>query len=76
MPELPTENWRKALPDADTIGLGAVERSLAEHARLLGSYYKSLAECEPKMPDSLISDLVIEMDERLGEAAEDDREAI
>ena len=76
MPELPTENWREALPKADTVGLGAVERSLAEHARLLGSYYKSLAECEPKIPDQLICDLVIEMDERLGEAAEDDREAV
>ena len=71
MHELPTESLRQLIPEAHTIGLGAVERSLAEHARLLGSYYKSLAECEPKIPDQLICDLVIEMDERLGEAAED-----
>lgn len=70
MTELPSENWRAALPASDVIGSAEAENAVAMHARVLGRFYAELISNH--IPPELAYELVVEMDSRLNEPADAD----
>ena len=65
MADLPSESWSKALPASDPIAGAEIERTLADHARLLAVYHRELIA--KGIPYELAHELTVEMDERLSE---------